>query len=117
MEDSRRAWPTESARQGSHGLTETDAASLCLHGSCVCMLVMELAWCSCGTLLNCGMNVSLTLLPELESFSCWVALYGLGVRALDLSYCTWFCLGWLLTLGLFSEGKQKSKYGERGDRG
>lgn len=28
MEDTRRAWPTESTKQDSHGLTETKAASV-----------------------------------------------------------------------------------------
>lgn len=50
-EDSKRAWPSEPAKQGTHGLTETKApnrwsACVCIRIS-ACVLLLG-AWCLCG---------------------------------------------------------------------
>ena len=52
MEDTRRTWPTESTKQGSHGLTETEAAIM--DPALVCTrssdyILWLLASCSCET--------------------------------------------------------------------
>jgi hypothetical protein len=52
MEGTRRTWPTESTKQGSHGLLETEVAStvptrVCTRSSM--HMLYSLAWCFYGT--------------------------------------------------------------------
>lgn len=67
MEDIRKTWPTESTKQGSYGLTETEAASVSgteigMYRSSAYILWL-LVLCSCGTLHSWREGIS-------ESFAC-----------------------------------------------
>lgn len=91
MEDTRRTWPTQSTKQGLHGLTETGAVIMrsawVSTRFCVYTLWL-LAWSFCGTLkalwlftwcfvelLILGVGEPLTLLSPLGFFSsCWGCL-------------------------------------------
>lgn len=66
MEETRRTLP-ESNKQGAHGLTKTETASLRPAWACIgllCYMLWLLAWCFVG-LLRVGVGISLTLLPAL----------------------------------------------------
>lgn len=65
MEDTRRACPTESTKQGSYGLTEIEVANM---GACLglcqvpCVQATTVSWCFVS-LLTEGVRASLALLP------------------------------------------------------
>jgi hypothetical protein len=79
MEDNRRTWPTESTKQGSHGFTEAEVASMMPARDCARSSVYILWLLSVFVgLLTVGVGVSLTLLSALET----LALIGLPCPAM-----------------------------------
>ena len=110
MEDSRRTWPNESTKQESYGLTENEEASterlawFCPRASAYVLSVsLVFLW---EKLLIVEADMSLCVCSW-GSFSYWIALSSLNMRAFALSHCVLLGHVWLLSLGylLFFEGE------------
>jgi hypothetical protein len=92
MESTRKIGPTESAKQCSQGLTETEAASAEPAGDCTRRSVYVFWLFSLVFLWGfCESWCVLYLLSGLFS-SCWVSLSRFSVRAFALSNWMLFCL-------------------------
>lgn len=65
MEDTRRPWPSETTKQGSHGLMETEEASVGLQGlyQVLGIYAMAVSVAFCHVFLTVGGSISLILLP------------------------------------------------------
>lgn len=103
----------------SHGLTETEMASM--GPVCVCtrssvLMLWLLGWCFCGTLKR-GSDCIAALLPALETlFILLGVLSSLNMRAYTLSYRILFCPLWLLCHGdllVSEEGKERVNLGKK----
>jgi hypothetical protein len=83
MKENRRTWPTESAKQGSHRLRETEGAEIiCIYINCIC---------SGGNPNSAIMFItdSFFLLLGHLSFYC-VVFFNMDMRSFAFSYCIFF---------------------------
>lgn len=91
----RRPWPTESTKQGSHGLTETEMSSVgpawIIRKSSVYILWL-LACCACEN--SDSRNRCISDSCPLQQLFCfyWTAVSSLDRRTFVLSYCIFFVL-------------------------
>lgn len=93
--DIRRTWPTESNKQGSHGLKETEMSSV--GPACICIkssvhMLWLLACCACENPNSRSRCISDSCLLQQLFSSYWTAVWSLDRRTLFCLIVTCFVL-------------------------